>query len=83
MRIEKMKEDIYKLRFKKRSYSLEIEVQNVDPVLLVGPKAHGEMSLDVLESINATGTLTLKKGNKTIVQTYSSHIGFEQMYFKE
>ena len=66
--------------FKNRSYTLEIEVTNHDQVRLVGPTENAHMSLDVYESINASCTLKLYKGNTLLVESKGSYVGFENMY---
>lgn len=75
-----LQENGVKVIIRKRRYKLVIEVLDNNPVKLVGPTDKGNMNLEVLESINATGVVTLYKGKNRIVQSKGTHIGFENMY---
>lgn len=71
------------LLFKKRKYSLRVEVEDKDPVTLVGPSEKAVMNLDVFESINATCKVRLTKGKEVLVESNGKYVGFENMYKKK
>lgn len=66
----------FEIILKKGAYELKIQTENAPGHTLLAP-VQGEMRKDILESITATITVTLKKHGQTIFQDTSINCGLE------
>lgn len=64
---------------RKRSLQMRIEVSEHNPTALVGPNDYGQMNLEVFESLTAYVTVTLTRGDQTLIHSSSPWAGFEWM----
>lgn len=67
---------------KKGRYKIHMVARQIHPVVLVGPQKHGEMTLDVPESLESTVHLEVYDRHKLIYEGFSEAAGFEWMYKK-
>lgn len=63
----------------KKPYRVTIDASLGTPTVLKGPSKYGNMNLDVLESLDASVSLSVKKDGKTLYHGNSLYGGFEWM----
>ncbi|MFW5842059.1 MAG: tocopherol cyclase family protein [Bacillota bacterium] len=63
----------------KKPYVITINASLGTPTVLKGPSKYGEMRLDVLESLDASVSLTIKKADNLLYHGNSLYSGFEWM----
>lgn len=68
---------------RKRFHKIQITASTSHPVSLVGPRKNGIMDLSVLESLDATATMTVFHHNKQIFEDTYNQVGLELMFTKK
>lgn len=77
MKYKEMKDNQIEITLKKRGYKLIIIAEMIEPVKLVGPLENGQMTLEVLESINSKATVIFSKRRRVVFDTKGRNVGLE------
>ena len=81
IKVTKISINSISITIKKGKYRINLIVDSVNPLELLGPALNGEMNLKVLESVASKMTLKFYKGNHLILDDQTGFVGFENMFF--